>query len=94
MTCIFHIIWILGVDFTIDEMIICFQGMSYDKRLIIYKSEGDGFQCDALFQDEFCYQFYFRNESVPEEYVKLGFFPIQYRVMSIFDTVKYEHRIS
>ena len=57
MKYVFPLIWILGVSFTINEMTIGFQGMHADKRKITYKAEGDGFQCDALCDNGFCYQF-------------------------------------
>ena len=93
MNFLFPLIWIHGIAFEIDETATGFQGMHADKRRITYKNKGDGFQCDALCQDGFCYQFYFRNEPALEEYVKSGLSPLHSRVMSLFDTVKDEHRI-
>jgi hypothetical protein len=50
---------------SVDEMTIGFQGSHKDKRRITYKAEGDGFQCDALCQEGYCYQHYFRNDPAP-----------------------------
>ena len=74
-------------------MSIGFQGMHDDNRHIMYKNEGGGFQRDELWQDGLCYQFYFRNNPYPEEYVKSGLYRIQYRVLPLFDTVKDKHQI-
>jgi hypothetical protein len=49
--------WELGVNIAIDEMTIGFQGRHVDKLRISYKKEGDGFQCDALCDDGFCFQY-------------------------------------
>ena len=92
ITFLLPLIWILGIDFEIDEVKIGFQGMHADKICITYKNKGDGFQCDALCQYGFYYQFYFRNDSSPEEHVKSGLYPMDSRVISI-DTVKDEHHI-
>ncbi len=40
--------WIPGKWLVIDEQMLGFQGWSGLKLRILYKSEGDGFQCDAL----------------------------------------------
>ena len=69
-------IWKLGPNFSIDEMTMGFQGMHQDKRRITYKNEGDGFQCNALCQDGFTYQFYMRNHPAPKEYLREGLSPL------------------
>ena len=46
----FIIIWLLGVAFSIDEMIKGFEGKHADNRHITYKREDDGFQADVLYQ--------------------------------------------
>ena len=74
-----------------DEQTIGFQGNHKDKKRITYKAEGDGFQCDALCQDGFTYQFYFRNEPAPKRWKKLGLSPLHSRVMALFDTLKDDH---
>ena len=57
MNFIFPQVWNLGQEFSIDEMTIGFQGKHGDKRRITYKRAGDGFQCDALCENGFTYQF-------------------------------------
>ena len=67
--------------------------MHADKRRITYKAEGDGFQCDALCDNGFCYQFYFRNDPTNMDYVKTGLSPLHFRVMSLFDTVQDKYHV-
>ena len=62
--------------------------MHTDKKRITYKNEGDGFQADALCNDGYCYQFYFRNEPGNENYTRNGLSPLHSRVMLLFDTLK------
>jgi hypothetical protein len=62
MNYIFPLTWLLGKKFSVDEQTIGFQGNHQDKKRITYKAEGDGFQADALCQDGFTFQFYYRNE--------------------------------
>ena len=93
MNFLFPLIWMLGVCFAIDEMTIGFQGMHIDKKRITYKAEGDGFQADALCDDGFCYQFYFRNDPADVEYRKTGLSPLHSRVMSLFDTVNDKYHV-
>jgi hypothetical protein len=50
---------LLGECASVDEMAIGFQGSHKDKRRITYKAEGDGFQCNALYQEGYCYQHHF-----------------------------------
>ena len=57
MNLLFPLIWILDIYFVIDEITIGFQCMHDDTRCMTYKNEGYGFQCDALCQDGFFYQF-------------------------------------
>ena len=85
MNYIFKMAWLLGVCFAIDEMTIGFQGMHADKRRITYKNEGDGFQADALCDDGYTYQFYFRNHPAPQKYLSKGLSPLHSRVLSLFD---------
>ena len=58
--------WILGPEASVDEQTIGFQVNHICKLRIIYKSEGDGFQCDALCQDGFTYSFFFATILLPE----------------------------
>ena len=86
MNFIFKEAWLLGHVYSIDEMTMCFQGLHKDKRRIVYMQEGDGFQCDSLCQDDYCYQFYFRNHLAPSKHLNQGMSLIHARVMSIFDS--------
>ena len=90
---LFPLIWLLGVFFAIDEMTIGFQGMHVDKKRITYKTEGDGFQVDALCEYGFFFQFYFRNDPANVEYTKTGLSPLQYRVMKLFDSVEDNYHV-
>ena len=69
-------------------MTMGFQGQHRDKKRITYKTEGDGFQCDALCQDGFCYSFYMRNDPAPKRFLKQGLSPLHSRTMSLLDGVK------
>jgi hypothetical protein len=72
---------LLGECASVDEMTIGFQGSHKDKRRITYKAEGDGLQWDALCQEGYCYQHYFRNDPAPKKYIALGLSPLHARVM-------------
>ena len=88
MNFIFPLLWLLGIAILIDEMTMRFKGKHADKQRITYKNEGDGFQCDALCQDGYLYQFFFRNEPAPVEYKRQGMSPLHSRVMSLFDSLE------
>ena len=45
--------WHLGVSTSVDETKIVFQDRHQDKRRVTYKSEGEGFQADAIYQYSF-----------------------------------------
>jgi Transposase IS4/SAP domain len=80
--------WMLGQNVSVDEQTIGFQGNHKDKLRITYKSEGDGFQCDALCQEGYTYAFYFRNHPAPKSYLDQGYSPLHSRVLYLFDTLK------
>ena len=65
--------------------------MHKDKFRITYKSEGDGFQADALCDDGYCYQVYMRNDPAPPKYLKQGLSPLHSRTMALFDSLKDKH---
>ena len=88
MDSIFREVLMLGITYSVKEMIMRFQGLHKDKIIITYKRKGDGFQCNALCQDGFCYQFYFRNHPDPSKYLKQGISPLHEKVMNIFDSTK------
>ena len=62
-----------------------------DKLRITYKSEGDGFQGDALCDDGYFYQVYMRNEPAPKKYLKQGLSTIPSWKMALFDSLKDDH---
>ena len=59
-------------------MTIGLQGKRRDKKRITYKTAGDGFQCDALCESGFTYQFYFRNDPAPPKYLKKKLSPLHF----------------
>ena len=93
MAYLFPLIWLLGACFSIDETKIGFQGMHVDKKRVTYKSEGGGFQVDALCEDGLCFQFYFRNDPENVEYTKTRLLPLHSRVMTLFDSVENNYHV-
>jgi len=60
--------WNIGKSFAIDEMTVGFQGRCRFKQRNTFKTEGDGFQCDALCDDTgYTYSLYFRS-GLPDPY--------------------------
>jgi hypothetical protein len=47
--------WVPGIFVAIDEQTIGFQGQVGMKLRILYKQEGDGFQCDAVFDSGYTF---------------------------------------
>ena len=64
-----------------------FQGRRPSKLRITYKKEVDGFQCDALCNDEYTFIFYFRHDPPPVKYTSIGLSPLHALVIAIFDEV-------
>ena len=85
--------WRLGKIISVDEHTCGFQGRHPCKLRITYKSEGDGFQCDALCDNGYTFSFYFRHEPPPVKYTALGLSPIHARVMYLFDSCEDECHI-
>ena len=83
--------WECGIDLSLDEQTMGFQGHHADKLRITYKKEGDGFQCDALCDDGFTYTVYFRNEPSPNKYTRQGYSPLHARCLWIFDQLTQKH---
>ena len=83
--------WNCGMAISVDEQTIGFQGRHGDKLRITYKKEGDGFQCDALCNDEYNFSFYFRNHPPPKKYVDMRLSPLHARVMALFDDLKEDY---
>ena len=63
------------------------KGRHPDILRIIYKKEGDGFQCDALGSDGYTYTFFFRNQPAPQSYLDQDLCPLHARVMALLDQV-------
>ena len=58
--------WRLGKIVSVDKQTIGFQGRHVNKLRITYKCEGDGFQCDALCDAGYTFNFYFRHKIPPK----------------------------
>lgn len=58
--------WICGMEISVDEQTLKFQGRHVDKLRISYKREGDGFQCDALCNDGYTFAFFFAMSPLPQ----------------------------
>jgi hypothetical protein len=56
---------ITGKCVSIDEQTLGFQGRSGLKLRISYKKDGDGFQCDAVWDEGYTFSFYFRHGDPP-----------------------------
>ena len=85
--------WICGIDISVDEQTLKFQGRHIHKLRISYKREGDGFQCDTLCSDGYTFDFFFRNDEAPKKYTKQGLSPLHSRVMALFDSLGHKfHR--
>ena len=74
-------------------MTMRFQGQHKFKQRITYKAEFDGFQADAICDEDFTYQVYMRNDPAPKKCLKQGMSPLHSRVVALFDAVKdpYHH---
>ena len=68
-----------------------FKGQHRDKLRITFKVEGDGFMADALCNDGYCYQIYFRNDPAPKKYIDMGLSPLLARTMFLFDALRDAH---
>ena len=91
MNFIFPQMWRLGVSIYVDKTTIGFQGRHQYKRKIACKAEEGCFQGGAIFQDVFCYQFFFHNDPAPHKYINMGLSPLNTREMALFNTVYYEY---
>jgi Transposase IS4 len=80
--------WKLGKNISVDEQTIGFQGHHKDKLRITYKAEGDGFQCDALCQEGYTYNFYYRNQPASSKYLEQDMSPLHARVLFMFYSLK------
>ena len=78
-------------DISGDEQTIDFQGKHSDKLCITYKTEGDGFQCDALCESGFTWTFYFRNQPALKKYLQQGYAPLHSHILGMFDQLDEKH---
>ena len=85
--------WKLGKIISVDEQTCGFQGQHASKLRITYKKEGNGLQCEALYDDGYTFTFYFRHDSPPEKYTAIGLSPLHARVMYLFDSYEDEYHI-
>jgi Transposase IS4 len=83
--------WNPGMHLAGDEQTIGFQGRHEAKQRITYKNEGDGFQCDALCDQGYTLNFYFRNAPPPVKYVKEGWSPLHARMLFMMECLQNKH---
>ena len=57
----------------------------------MFKAEGDSFIADALCDDGYCYQIYFRNDIAPKKYLEMGLSPLLARTMLLFNALQDKH---
>ena len=79
--------WILGVEISVDEQTLKFQGRYIDKIWITYKREGDSFQYNALCQNGYTFSCRFVSEPLSTKYTQQGLFPVHAQVMGTFDKI-------
>lgn len=85
--------WVTGKWVSIDEQTLGFKGRHGMKLRISYKREGDGFQCDAVCDEGYTFQFYFRHGEPPEldeKYKHLDLSPTAKRVVWLAESLKNE----
>ena len=83
--------WVTGKWVSIDEQTLGFKGRHRMKLRISYKREGDGFQCDAVCDEGYTYQYYFRHGDPPEldvKYKHLDLSPTAKRVVWLAESLK------
>ena len=80
--------WILGVEFSVNEKTVGFQGNNINKVLITYKAESDVFHCEELLQDVYTFTSYFLNQPAPKNTLDLS--PTHYSVLSLFDCIQHK----
>ena len=76
LNCICTWVLLLGLAFSVDDMNMGFKVRQKDKKRITYKSEGDGFQEDALCQEGFTYQVYMSNDTATSKDSRQGLYPL------------------
>ena len=81
--------WNLSKNFSVDEQTCKMQGKSIHKtRCGKYKRLGDGIQCDAIADDGYTYDFYFRSEPVDKKWLSMGLSCTHARLMHMYSKLK------
>ena len=75
-----------------DEQTCLMQSQSmYKTRCRKYKRIGDGIQTDAIADDGYTWDFYFRNEPVPKKWLDMGLIPMHGRLLHMFENFHDNH---
>jgi len=78
--------WDLGPTVSADEQTCSMQGQSiYKTRCGKFKRIGDGIQTDAIADDGYTFDFYFRNEPVAKKWISAGLSPMHARLLHMFE---------
>mmetsp|Transcript_14413 Transcript_14413/g.30257 ORF Transcript_14413/g.30257 Transcript_14413/m.30257 type:complete len:556 (-) Transcript_14413:739-2406(-) len=81
--------WDLGPIVSADEQTCTMHGKSqYKTRCGKYKRIGDGIQTDAIADDGYTWDFYFRNEPVNSKWIKKGLSPMHARLLHMFENFR------
>ena len=82
------LLWDAGWRLSLDEQTIGFQGKSRHKSRIRYKRTGDGFQCDAICEGGYTFNWYFRFDKAPD--VQTGASPLHQRSIFLIDELPHD----
>ena len=88
MDFIFPLICMHGFTFSMNEINMHFKGHHADKIMMTYKAEGDGLQTDTIFRKWYTYQIFMWNDPVPKTYLSKSLYPLDAKVMALFDTTE------
>ena len=81
--------WVLGKGFSNDEQSCKMQGKSeYKTRCGKFKRLGDGIQTDAIADDGYTWDFYFRNEPSDPALLAQGYCPMHCRLLHMFSNLR------
>ena len=80
--------WALAKKLSVDKQTQQMQGRHPEKLRIMFKKEGDGFQCDTICDDGYTFTFFFCHEPPPKKYVDEGLSALHAQVMSMFDLLE------
>jgi hypothetical protein len=80
---------VLGKGFSNDEQPSKMQGKSkYKTRCGKFKQLGDGIQTDAIADDGYTWDFYFRNEPSDPALLAQGYCPMHCRLLHMFSNLR------